>query len=141
MVLISEDQFEVVVPFFLFVAAHVEVGSGAAIDRFFAFVDAVVGNGGRDFKPAFFVEGGYAFFAGPHHGDPVFVNFENFVFWYGRSLPPLLLLEPRFSAGFSGRVIHWFQYTLVWLLSTTVEVNVGNVCLGFNVFLMREEQH
>jgi len=44
MVLISEDQFEVVVTFFEFVASHVELGQRATIDGAFAVLDPVVGD-------------------------------------------------------------------------------------------------
>lgn len=55
MVLVSEDEFQVVVSFFLFVAAHVEIGECASVDGSFAFVGSVVCYGGRYFEPAFVV--------------------------------------------------------------------------------------
>ena len=98
MVLIAEDQFEVVVTFFEFVASHVELGQRATIDGAFAVLDPVVGDCGCDFEPAFFVELRDSFLAGPHHGDPVFVNFCYFVFWDAGGFAALLLFKAGFAS-------------------------------------------
>ena len=44
MVLIPEDQFEIVVTFFEFVASHVKLGQCATIDGAFAVLNPVVGD-------------------------------------------------------------------------------------------------
>ena len=93
MVLVSEDQFQVVVTFFLFIAAHVEIGKCASVDGPFAFFSPVVCYGAGDFEAAFVVQGGDPFLSGSHDVDPVFVNFDYFGFWDAGGFPPLLLLE------------------------------------------------
>lgn len=110
-VLVSEDQFEVVVPFVGFIASHVEVGSPATIDSTKAFVDSVVMNGGGYLQSAAFIQGRHTRAARPELKKPIFVDFLDILLEDLRRLGPLLFCEPGFSStAFWSRGIHMAEY-------------------------------
>ena len=110
-VLITEDQFEVVVTFVGFIASHVEVGCPATIDSTKAFVDSVVMNGRCHLQPAAVIKGRHPQPAWPELKKPIFVDFLYILLEDLVRLRPLLFREPGLSStAFWTRGVHMAEH-------------------------------
>lgn len=117
MILIPQNQFEIVIPFLLFIATHMKIRTGTAINRPFTFINPVIRDRRSNLKPTFLVERRNTFFSRPHHEDPMPINLQNFVFWDKRRFLPLLFLQSRFSTNRFGN--RWFIHSFSIYLSSS----------------------